>query len=289
MADITDDNQDELETPEGEGAEIEAPEGAEEQPEAEEYSIEIDGEESDDDILSEAPDDTPLQKKLRAKLKDAIRDKADATRERDELRRSIVASQPKIEVGDKPTLESCDYDEERFETQLDDWKERKRAFENQEEEAGKQAQVRNQEFQRRATTYRAKLEALPLPAEQKQAAEKTVIDALPELLQSAIVSYADDPAKVVIALAKHPQKLQQLAQEQDPILFIKGIWNLERNLKVVTKKKPPAADAENIVRGSAPLSHTADKELDRLEKEAERTKDRSKVQQYLREKRKKAA
>lgn len=271
MADPIDDNQDELETPETEGAEIEAPEGAEEQPQAdEEYSIEIDGE--------EAEEEPTLVKTLRQEIRDRDR----------ELAEHRKASAPKIEVGEKPTLESCDYDEEKFETQLDDWKERKRAFDNQEAEVGKQVEVRNQEFQRRATTYRAKLEALPLPAEQKQAAEKTVIDALPELLQSAIVSYADDPAKVVIALAKHPQKLQQLAQEQDPILFIKGIWNLERNLKVVTKKKPPAADAENIVRGSAPLSHTADKELDRLEKEAERTKDRTKVQKYLREKRKAA-
>lgn len=270
MADPDNENHDDLETPETEGAQNEAPEGAEDAEAGEEYSIEIDGE--------EAEEEPALVKTLRQEIRDRDR----------ELAEHRKASQPKIEVGEKPTLESCDYDEDKFEEQLDDWKERKRAFDNQEQEAGKQAEVRNQEFQRRATNYRAKLEALPLPAEQKQAAEKFVIDALPELLQSAIVSYADDPAKVVIALAKHPQKLEQLRQEQDPILFIKGIWNLERNLKVVTKKKPPAADADNIVRGSAPLSHTADKELEKLEKEAERTRDRTKVQQYLREKRKAA-
>lgn len=271
MADIDNDSPDELETPEAEGAQIEAPEGAEEPPQAdEEYSIEIDGE--------EAEEEPALVKTLRQEIRDRDR----------ELAEHRKVAQPKIEVGEKPTLESCDYDEEKFETELDGWKERKRASENHEAEAGKQAEVRNQEFQRRATTYRAKLEALPLPAEQKIAAEKAVIDALPELLQSAIVSYADDPAKVVIALAKHPQKLQQLAQEQDPILFIKGIWNLERNLKVVTKKKPPAPDADNIVRGSAPLSHTSDKEEARLEKEAERTNDFTKLFEYRRNKRKAA-
>jgi hypothetical protein len=240
----------------------------------EEFSIEIDGEEADDEA--------PLVKTLRQEIRDRDR----------ELAEHRKAQQPKIEVGEKPTLEGCDYDEEKFEADLTAWHDRKRAADSQEADASKQAEVRNQEFQRKATNYKVKLEALPLPAEQKAEAEKTVIDALPELLQSAIINYADDPAKVVVALAKHPAKLQQLAQEQDPIRFILAMKDLERNLKVVTKKKPPAPDAENVVSGSAAVSHNTDKEEQRLWKKYEQSNsnaDLDAYRSYQRERRKKAA
>jgi hypothetical protein len=240
----------------------------------EEFSIEIDGE--------EAEEEEPLIKSLRQINRDQAR----------ELAEHRKAQQPKIEVGEKPTLEGCDYDEEKFEADLTAWHDRKRAADSQEADATKQAEVRNQEFQRKAINYKTKLEALPIPADQKAAAEKTIIAALPELLQSAIISYADDPAKVVVALAKHPAKLQQLAQEQDPIRFILAMKDLERNLKVVTKKKPPAPDAENVVSGSAAVSHNTDKEEQRLWKKYEQSNsnaDLDAYRSYQRERRKKAA
>lgn len=254
--------------------EIEADEAPEDQEaaeaaaEEEDFTIELEGEEA-------AEEEAPLVKTLRQEIRD--RDKRLAAFER--------TSQPKIEVGEKPTLESCDYDEEKFETELDAWKERGRAAAAQEEEAGKAVDARNQEFAKKAMTYRAKLEALPLPAEQKAAAEKVVIDSLPELLQSAIVSYTDDPAKVVVALAKHPARLEKLAAETDPIRFIIAVRELERNMKVVQRKKPSAPDADNVLSGSAQLSPGKDPVLEKLEREADRTKDRTKVQAYMRTKR----
>lgn len=252
-----------------EGEEIEAPESESEGGE-DEYTIEIDGEEA---AQSEEP---PLVKTLRQEIRE--RDKRLAAYEK--------TQQPNIEVGEKPSLESCDYDEDRFEAELTAYHERKRAADNQEADEAKAADTRNQEFSRKAINYRTKLEALPLPADQKQAAEKMVTDALPETLQSFIIGYADDPAKVVVALAKHPAKLQALAEEPDPIRAMLALHNLERNLKVVTRKKPPEAEAGTIVRGSAPLSQNADKEEARLEKEADRTNDYSKLFEYRRNKRK---
>lgn len=258
-----------LEAPETEGAEDEAPEDQEE-PEGEEFSIEIDGE--------EAEEEPPLVKTLRQQIRDRDRELADHRK----------AAAPPIVVGDKPTLESCDWDEEKLETDLLAWHDRKRAAENQEADTAKAAEVRNQEFQRKALNYKAKLEALPLPAEQKEAAEKTVISALPELYQSAIVTYADDPAKVVVALARHPKKLEALAQETDPIKFILAMTALERNLKVVNRTRPPAAESDTVLRGSAPIAQGVDKEEQRLEKAANVSGDFSALFKYRRDKRKAA-
>lgn len=251
---------------EGEEQEIETPEDGED-----EFSIELEGEE-----VEEEP---PLVKTLRQEIRDRDRELAD-------YRKAQVA---KIEVGEKPTLEGCDYDAELFETKLDEWKERKRQADNQEADAAKQAEVRNQEFQRNAIRYKAKLEALPIPAEQKEAAEKTVIAALPELLQSAIIQYAEDPAKVVVALAKHPQKLQQIAAEPDMVRALFMLRDMERNLKVVTRKRPPAPENETILRGSAPTSKTADKREIELEKKAAATGDYDELFKYRQAKKRKAA
>lgn len=240
-----------LEAPETEGAEDEAPEGEAE--EGEEFSIEIDGE--------EAEDEPPLVKTLRQQIRDRDRELADHRK----------ASAPLIEVGEEPTLETCDWDEDKLKIELRAWDDRKRAADNQEADTAKAVEVRNQEFQRKALNYKAKLEALPLPADQKEAAEKTVISALPELYQSAIVSYAEDPAKVVIALAKHPKKLEALAQETDPIRFILAMNALERNLKVVNRTKPPAAEADTVLRGSAPIAAKVDKAENELWTKYERS------------------
>jgi len=242
-----------------EEAQTEATEGEDE------ISIELDGVEPE-------PEETPAIRQLRQELRDAKR----------ELHQFRQVSAPRIEVGDEPTLEGCDWDEERFKTDWRAWNARKQQAETQEADAQRAAEVQNQEFERKKINYHTKLAALPLPAEQKQEAEKAVVAALPELMQSVIVGYADDPAKVVVALAKHPARLAALAKEADPIRFAIAIRDMERNLKVVTRKKPPAPDVDTVQRGSAPVTATADKELERLEAEASRTGDRSKIAAYKR-------
>jgi hypothetical protein len=60
--------------------------------------------------------ETPLIKHLREQTRRQAKEIA-------ELRKG---SQPqKIEVGAKPTLADCDYDEDKFEAELDGWKDRK--------------------------------------------------------------------------------------------------------------------------------------------------------------------
>ncbi len=233
----------------------------EEQPEVEEepeFAIELEGDEPEEEA-------TPLVRDLRQQLRAA-------QKEVSEFRK---ATQPKIEVGKKPDLwDDCDGDVDKYDAAVDAWNERKRQAEEQEREADRAVEVRNQQYQRQFVNYRAK--AAQLPVKDFEEAEKAVIGALPELLQSAVVAYADDPAKVVYALAKHPAKLAALSQESDPIKFVLAMRDMERSLKVVNKRRPPSPEAETVQQGSAQLSG-GDKVLERLEKEAARTGDRSKL------------
>ncbi len=226
----------------------------------EEFSIEIEGEEQ--------AEETPLIKTLRQEIRDT----------KQELHKYRAASaQPKIEVGEKPSLESCEWDEERYEAELDAWKERGRAAAKQEQDELDAQNARAVSWSKTVQNYQ--LKAAALKVSDFQQAEETLKVSLPEILQSALLAYADDPAKVGYALYKHPARLAALAQETDPIKFVIAVRDLERNLKVVNRRNLPPPDSETFQKGSAPTSGPKpDKKAESLLAAAE--KDPTKFAEY---------
>jgi hypothetical protein len=105
------------------------------------------------------------------------------------------------------------------------------------------------------------------------------------VLQSCLVSYTEDSAKVVYALSKHPAQLAKLAQETDPIKFVIAVRDMEKRIKTeVTRKAPPPPEASTIQRGSGSVSTTnSNKRLEQLEKDAARTGNRTPVIEYKRQ------
>lgn len=270
------DDQDVSAADEGDEGTREAPPEQAAQPEDEEFVIEIDGE------LPE--DETPLVKQLREEIRERNARIA-------ELQKTTQAKP--IEVGKKPDLwEDCDGDPDKFEAELSAWHERKRQAEQQERQQNEVAESRNREMQKRFGVYRAKAAALPV--KDFEDAEKAVVSVLPDTpdrpLQQALLMYAEDPAKVVYALAKHPSKLAALAAETDPIKFVLNVRELERNLKVNNRRKPPAPEADSILRSTTSIAGSRpDKKLEELEKEAMRTGDMDKYLAYKRQLKQKAA
>ena len=245
--------------------------------ETDEISIEIDGD--------EPVEDTPLIKQLRQRERDLARENA-------ELKRGAAPKTPP-DPGKKPDLwEDCEGDPERYDREYDAWKDRKRAVEDFGRRQSEAQDARNHAFERTVATYRGKAAQLGVPDFAN--VETVVNSALPELLRNAVLQYADDPAKVVYALGKHPARLNALIAEGDPeaggdpIKFIIGIRDLERNLKVVNRRKPPEPEAETIQRGSAPLSGgmtqaSYDKKLVELEKKASSTGQRNEILAFKRQ------
>jgi hypothetical protein len=232
------------------------PEGSEQQAEPETLEIHIGDEPPEEDI--------PLVKQLRSKIREQGKTISDLTR-----------PAPTIELGKEPDLwEDCGGDQEKFKAEFNAYNDRKRQIEQQEGQQAEQRRAVDQEWQQSYSAYRSKAAALPVP--DYQAAEDTVTGALPLVLQSAIVKYARDPAKVVYALAKYPAKLNALAEETDPVRFILAMRDMEDNMKV-NRAKPPAPEAPTIQRGSVALSGGKDKVLEKLEAKAADTGDYSAV------------
>lgn len=222
-------------------------------------------------------DDSAAIRALRAERKRLLKELEDA-------KKGTVPQTP-LDPGPKPTLESCEWDEEKFENDLDAWKERQRAA-SEHKTVEQQAAAKQQEHnQALLQSYVEKRQALS--RSDYQDAEDMVTATIDPLRQSIIVSGAEDPAKLVYALGKNPAKLEALASIADPVKFAIAIGKLEGQLRVVPRKKSPEPDI--AVRGSAPVSPATDKHLEKLEADAATTGDRSAVAAYRREQRQKAA
>ncbi len=220
-----------------------------------------------DEAAPASESDTPLIKHLRTQLRER-------SKELEEARKSVPAQQ--IEVGEKPTLASCDYDEEAFEQELEEWKSRKAKAEAVHADAGRAEREAREAWERELQGYREKRAALKFADVEE--VEDVATAALNQVQQAVIVKVAENPALVLYSLGKYPTRLAEISQITDPLKMAAAVAKLEGALKVTTKRKAP--EPEEIARGSAPVSKGSDKTLERLEKEADRTGDRTKLIAY---------
>lgn len=230
---------------------------------------------TDDDASAPA---SPLVKKLREEIRE--RNKRLRELETEKAERERQQQPGAVKVGDKPTLEGCEFDTERFETELTAWHERKRAADDQAAKQRKEQEDAQAAWQGRLTAYNTAKAGLKVA--DFEDAEAVVLDTLNQTQQGIIVSGADSPEKLVYALGKNPAKLKELAAIKDPVKYAFAVAKLETQLKVTPRKSPPPA--EKPVRGSAAATGM-DSTLARLEAEAEKTGDRSKVIAYKRQQR----
>ncbi|KKC25825.1 hypothetical protein [Sphingomonas sp. SRS2] len=229
-----------------------------------------------DDIETEALSDSDLVKHLRKQLREARKTPAQAANDAE-----IVIP----ELGPEPTLESCDYDEARLQRELRAHVAKEAEIERLTAQASQKKESAKAQWQATWDDFATKRDALRV--KDFEDAETTVLTTLTKEQQLIIVGGCENSAAMLYALGKSPTKLNEIAAVKDPLKFAVALGKLEKDLKV-QRRKPPTPDTP--ARGSAPMSQGAvDKKLEQLEKEADKTGDRSKVIAYNREKRAKKA
>lgn len=194
-----------------------------------------------------------------------------------------AAPEPEIEVGEKPTLEGCKYDEDEYERQLLEWTERKRQADARQAEVKQQREAAQKDWQSRVETFAQQREALKQP--DIDDAEAVVASKLSREQMAVIVKGTGqyNSAAIVYALGKSPARLEKLAEIRDPVDFAIAIGRLSSEVKVRPQKKS-TVKPEEPVKGSAPLSSKPwKKRLEQMEAEAERTGNRTAIIQYKRE------
>lgn len=256
---------------EGDAAQADAPaaeSGDTATEEGPEVVVSIEGESpAPEDDIEKAPEWVRDLRKGRVEDKKRIR-------ELEEQLKTAKPAEQAVEVGQKPTLEGCGYDAEQFETDLVAWQGRKAAVEQAQRKRQEAEDAAKRDWQAKLDTYGKAKAALKVA--DFEAAETEATSVLSTVQQGVIVQGAENPALLIYALGKSPAKAKELAAITDPVRFAFAVARLETQVKT-TPRKPPAPESK--VTGSAPVAST-DRQLERLEAEAEKTGDRTKVAAY---------
>lgn len=204
--------------------------------------------------------------------------------EAEKAQREAVAAPKAEDVGPEPQLDEFDFDGNKYRDALLAWNERKRKADEQAAAARAEQEAAAAAWNTKVASYKTAKAALKV--EDFDGAEHVVQTTLSPLQQNVILHGIDKPELVVYALGSNPAKAKELAAITDPVKFAIAVGKLETQLKVTPRKTPPAPERQ--VRGTA-SGATIDNTLERLEAEADRTGDRTKVNQYKREQRAKQA
>jgi hypothetical protein len=239
----------------------------------------------DEDIITFGDEDeqhqsqkteSPVIKDLRNRLKQK-------SRENTELQQKLNQFEPTTPpLGPKPTIEGCDYDAELFAKKNDEWHALKAKHDV---ENTRMAQVRQQqdaEWNQKLNTYQQNKQKLRV--KDFGYAETTVEDIFNRDQQGIIIHASDNPAMMVYALGKNPNKSRELSAIKDPLIFAHRIGRMESNIKM--SKRKPKTSPEKSVQGTGRLSGSSDQNLERLR--SQKTNDISKTLEYRRKKRRAA-
>jgi hypothetical protein len=220
-------------------------------------------ESSDDEevVVSFGDEAAPASEEAPEWVKDLRKRNRELERELAEARKAKPAEVP--EVGAKPTLESCEYDEERFEQEFISWTGRKAAAESAKTEAQKAEEKAQETYRRQVEAYGE--QKVKLGAKDFDDAEGEVLTALNDTQKAILLHGATHKAQLVYALGKHPEKLRQLSSITDPIEFAFAAARLEGQTKMERRK--PTTQPESRVTGSGQIATTGGGLSDKLSAE----------------------
>jgi hypothetical protein len=251
-------------------------EGKEAGGEGDEVVVLIDGVSPNPEDVEDTAETPVWIKDLRQRYKESSKQLRAKDEEIERLKKALPSAKP-TEIGPKPTLEGCEYDEGKFETELLSWQKRKDKAEAEVAEKQKEVEEVQKVYQVKQQGYevsKSNLKVKDFPE-----AEDVVKATFSVVQQGIIIKGCKDASIVVYALGKNPDTSKKLAAIKDPIEFAFEVARLEGNLKVSTRKAPPP-DKKPNASGGASNAGGVDKELDRLRAEAEKTGNYTKVVAY---------
>lgn len=225
-----------------------------------------------DEDSGEEVEQTPLVRQLRAQIRELSRKNAATGRtQANDDPEPIISPRPK-------SLADFEYDEDRFNAAMDKHLDDTKAH----DQWGKRQEERKAASERAAEDRQRKVEmqrgALGVSDFDEKAA--AVKDRLSDVQLGILLEGTDNAAALIYALGRSETKLDQLAAETNLTRFAVLVGKLETAVKM-GKRQPPQPETR-VRGGNASVREGFDSQLEKLEKEADRTGDRSKVIAYKR-------
>lgn len=217
-------------------------------------------------------------------VKELRREKKESDRRIKELEAKLnEQNKPEtIELGEKPKLEDFGYDEENPEyiEALEKWVDRKFQLKEQERKKQEEQEKAQKVWEDKLNSYETKKTAIKSKVRDFDEAEDLARDVLTQTQQGILIHAAEKPELLIYHLGKNPQKAKELAAITDPIQFAFAAAKIDAQIKMTARK--PSTSPERKPSGSASFNNGSDKRLEELEREADRTGDRTKVIEYKR-------
>lgn len=241
------------------------------------------GPEDSDEVTVTFGEEAPSSEEDETQAKPWVRELRKSSREKDRKIRELEAKlnatvQPAVTAAPakKPTLAECEYDEEVFESKLETWHKQKLEADSSEAKKKQAEESAHKEWHAKLDAHAKKKAALKV--KDFDDAEEAVQDAFSQTQLGIIVDGADNSAALLYALGKNPMKLKELSSITNPVKFTFALAKLESQMKVTPRKSVPLP--ERVVQGSAPSKGAMDSKLARLEAEADKSGDRTRVVAY---------
>lgn len=263
----------EIEIEDGEADEIEA----DDEPE---LTITIEGEEPeidhDAEIDAELGDrgKRAIQAARKAQKETAARNRALEA----ELAEMRTAYAPKAVELVKPDLAELGYNQDLYDEKLLEYGEQLRAQRDKKAAQDAENKATLEAYDAKLAKYRTDRTALGVDDD----LQSEVTSKLTQAQQSVIIDACADPAKVIAALAKNPKLLAEIAGLKEVHKFSYRLAQIEGKI-IVTQKTPPPPETK--LRGGSGSGSVVSfaRQIEAAEKEAEITRDRTKVQQLKRQ------
>ena len=288
---VTDDDLDE-ETEDGSGEDAdESSDGDIENSDEEVFSLEAESptdedEELDEEEIAKAP---KWAKNLRKQTAIQSKKNKEQNEKIKELQAIIdsknvpVVDETAPVLGKRPNVDDHEYDADAFNVALDKWIEQKQKVDTYNQKV-KFAEEKAKEEQKvklnRYDELKSKLRSDLLSEEDIVEYEKKAMSILSPAQQQMILDECNNPALVIANLGKHPSELRNLAGKT-PIKFVIGMVKFEEKSVVKRERKRKAPDPESIPKSTSTSTGISAEEK-RLEKEAIRTGDRTKLIEFRR-------
>ena len=208
--------------------------------EAEPVVEEVDEEEMVVSIGEESPPQEDDDKAAAPWVKELRKNHRETQRENKELKSRLdtyEATKP-IVLGPKPTLENSGegYDAEVYEKDLATWYETKAQVDAQVAKGEEEKEAQDKDWQTTIGTYKEAAVKLKEKVAGFDEAEVLVKETLNIVQQGVIIKYARNPAMLILALGKNPDKARELSSIKDHAEFIWAAAEMEKELKVTKKK-----------------------------------------------------
>lgn len=231
-------------------------------------------------LAGEEPDPAEQEKQAPAWVREVRKRNRELERELKQLKTQQQTTAPQVpKVGPKPTLESMDYDVERYEQAHEKWQADKFKADQAEAQARAAKEQESKVWQGTLAAYEADKATVAKP--DFADVEDEVRGALSEVQQGIILHVTDGKsAQFVYALGKSPKRLAVLAATKDPAKFAAEVGKALKDVTVTpAPKKPPPTET----RPPRPAAAAGSQSLDDLKANAEKSGDWTKYFQAKRE------